>query len=82
MCCRSQLEAVSTAVIGDAGSRGCPSTWDGYTCWDVASAGDVVLTSCPGYIPHAIPSGTCIVMGHPGYICTSKHGTSRVYMYK
>jgi hypothetical protein len=56
-CCASQLDDVSSAVIGEEGSRGCPSTWDGYACWGRMKAGESVQASCPGYIPHALPSG-------------------------
>lgn len=55
-CCRLQLADVPSTVIGYDQSRDCPVTWDGFACWERTKAGSSVQQSCPGYIPHAMPS--------------------------
>ena len=58
MCCRTQLEDASSADIGREKTRDyCPITWDGFACWQRTEAGSSIQQSCPGYIPHAMPSG-------------------------
>ena len=60
-CCSEQLNDAS-AVVVDAESRDCPSTWDGFACWGRVKAGTSAKRSCPSYVPHAIPTGSYILM--------------------
>ncbi|KAI0214005.1 Parathyroid hormone/parathyroid hormone-related peptide receptor [Lamellibrachia satsuma] len=50
-CCQKQMAAESRT------SGHCPSTWDGYACWDETYPGVERHANCPGFLPHAIPSG-------------------------
>ncbi len=36
----------------------CPTTWDGFDCWDPTAAGTTVYRACPNFIQHVTSTGT------------------------
>lgn len=67
-CCRRQLNlrtaASARTVEGqhspvDVGVERCPSTWDGFSCWDSTASGTSVRQACPAYMERVITTREC-----------------------
>lgn len=53
-CCERQLRTDAGKMADDISH--CPSTWDGYTCWDRTPSVTNAFNSCPVFMPFAIPT--------------------------
>ncbi|XP_052811225.1 calcitonin gene-related peptide type 1 receptor-like [Mya arenaria] len=38
----------------------CPSTWDGYGCWDAAAPGVISQISCPTFLQYSVPTRSAL----------------------
>jgi calcitonin receptor-like len=58
-CCQMQKQNTQhdAAITGNE----CPATWDGYACWDYASAGTTTYMDCPSFLPFVTPGGKFIL---------------------
>lgn len=56
-CCAEQLKHFGDGGV-DNGDKTCPSTWDGWQCWNRTKSGVTVAGSCPSYI-NPVSSPVC-----------------------
>ncbi|KAH3718960.1 hypothetical protein DPMN_061788 [Dreissena polymorpha] len=54
-CCTRQL--MSSAVDDNTS---CPTTWDGYGCWDAGEPGTTSYISCPNFLQYSVPTRSAL----------------------
>ena len=67
-CCeRQRLQAAAAGVtaasagVDVAPAAECEATWDGFSCWDHATAGSVVRQHCPVYMDRSDVTGQSLI---------------------
>ncbi|WAQ94799.1 CALRL-like protein, partial [Mya arenaria] len=60
LCCKVSRECCTRQLKSRDSNNTCPSTWDGYGCWDASAPGVTSQMSCPTFLQFSVPTRSAL----------------------